>query len=206
MSSDVRLAPWMPAIRATANASPLGTAPSRNAATHSALSSTRPAAVAVRVVTSLAETSTIRASPAEVRWGNGASLISVDLLQQPDVDVVALGDLRDVLVEDDQGVGPGQVGEQVGAVTSRELDLPAAVLVESDDAAGQLTATGGRGNAVPGPAADGSPLVGGDAHQLADRGPDERFEGDERADRVARQHDHRCPVVADQPEPLRLAR
>src|SRR3954451_13849447 len=164
MSSDVRLAPWMPAIRATANASPLGTAPSRNAATHSALSSTRPAAVAVRVVTCLAETSTIRASPAAVRCGNGASLISVDLLQQPDIDVVALGDLRDVLVEDDQSVGSSRVGQQVRAVASRELDLPAVVLTESDDAAGQLAATGRRGDAVPGPAADRRPLVGGDAH------------------------------------------
>src|ERR1700760_1185898 len=66
--SGVRLAPWMPAIRATASASPLGTSPARNAATAAADSRTRPEAVAVRAVTSLADTSTIRACPDESRW------------------------------------------------------------------------------------------------------------------------------------------
>src|SRR5690606_21393729 len=68
--SGVRLAPWMPAIRATASASPLGTVPPRRASITSAETSTRPVAVAVRAVTSLAVTSTMRARPAESRWLN----------------------------------------------------------------------------------------------------------------------------------------
>ncbi len=64
----------MPAIRATANASPFGTVPSRSAARHSGLTRTVAAAVAVRAVTSLPETSTIRASPAAVRCGNGEAV------------------------------------------------------------------------------------------------------------------------------------
>src|SRR3984885_3097870 len=66
--SGVRLAPWMPAILATASASPLGTVPSRSAATAAADSSTRPDAVATRAVTSLADTSTMRACPTASRW------------------------------------------------------------------------------------------------------------------------------------------
>ena len=49
--SGVRLAPAMPAIRATAIASPFGTPVPRSRATTSGLTSTRPAAVATRAVT-----------------------------------------------------------------------------------------------------------------------------------------------------------
>jgi hypothetical protein len=59
--SGVRLAPAIPAMRATASASPLGTCPVRSAATASADSSTRPDAHATRAVTSLPDTSTMRA-------------------------------------------------------------------------------------------------------------------------------------------------
>jgi hypothetical protein len=62
--SGVRLAPAIPAIRATASASPFGTVPVRSAATASADNSTRPDAQAARAVTSLPDTSTIRAWPA----------------------------------------------------------------------------------------------------------------------------------------------
>src|SRR6185312_13997645 len=62
--SGVRLAPAIPAMRATASASPLGTSPARRAATARADSRTRPVAQAVRAVTSLPDTSTIRAWPA----------------------------------------------------------------------------------------------------------------------------------------------
>ena len=58
----------MAAILATARASPLGTVPSRRAATAAGESRTRPVAVALRAVTSFAETSTIRAWPDESRW------------------------------------------------------------------------------------------------------------------------------------------
>ena len=59
--SGVRLAPAIPAMRATASASPFGTVPDRSAATASADSSTRPDAHAARAVTSLPDTSTMRA-------------------------------------------------------------------------------------------------------------------------------------------------
>ena len=64
----MRLAAWMPAIRATASASPFGTPPSRSRATTAGETSTRPVAVAVRTVTSLPETSTIRAAPDSSTW------------------------------------------------------------------------------------------------------------------------------------------
>src|SRR4051794_18988396 len=60
----------IPAIRATANASPLGNAPSRNSRTTSALTMTRPQAVAVRTEMSLPETSTMRASPRSFKCVN----------------------------------------------------------------------------------------------------------------------------------------
>ena len=66
--SGVRLAAMIPATRATASASPFGTSPDLSSATTSADTSTRPDAVAVRAVTSLPETSTIRAAPASSTW------------------------------------------------------------------------------------------------------------------------------------------
>src|SRR3954466_8340983 len=71
--SGVRLAPAMPAIRATATASPFGTPDPRSSATTSGLTITRPAAVATRVVTHFSLTSTIRAAPASSTWVNRAS-------------------------------------------------------------------------------------------------------------------------------------
>ena len=65
--SGVRLAAWMPAIRATASTSPFGTVPSRSAATTSAEQRTNPRAVAARTVGCLAVTSTMRAWPASSR-------------------------------------------------------------------------------------------------------------------------------------------
>jgi molybdopterin-guanine dinucleotide biosynthesis protein A len=56
----------IPAIRATASTSPLGTSPERIRSAADVV--TRPLAVAVRVVTSRAATSTIRAWPASSRW------------------------------------------------------------------------------------------------------------------------------------------
>src|SRR3954447_18770343 len=66
--SGVRLAPAIPAIRATATASPFGIPSPRSSATTSGLTSTRPAAVATRVVTAFSETSTIRAAPCSSTW------------------------------------------------------------------------------------------------------------------------------------------
>ena len=68
ISDGVCLAPMIPAIRATASASPFGTPSPRSSATTSADTSTRPDAVAVRAVTSLPDTSTIRAAPDSSTW------------------------------------------------------------------------------------------------------------------------------------------
>ena len=61
------MAAAMPATRATASASPLGTVPSRSAATVLGEQATKAVALAVRTVGVLAETSTIRAAPASSR-------------------------------------------------------------------------------------------------------------------------------------------
>jgi hypothetical protein len=66
--SGVRLAPMMPATRATASASPLGSASRRSSEMTSAVVCTVPAASADRTDTDLAETSTIRAAPDESTW------------------------------------------------------------------------------------------------------------------------------------------
>ncbi len=72
--SGVRFAPAIPAMRATATASPLGTPVPRSSATTSGLTSTRPAAVATRVVTAFSLTSTIRAAPVSSTWVRRFSL------------------------------------------------------------------------------------------------------------------------------------
>ena len=72
----MRLAAWIPAIRATDKASPLGTVPARSAATAPAESRTLPAAVAERTVTSLAETSTMCADPSARRWFSCGSVMT----------------------------------------------------------------------------------------------------------------------------------
>jgi hypothetical protein len=74
-NSAVRLTPPIPAIRATANTSPFGTAPSRSAAITCGAHRTSPVAVASRTVGSFAVTSTIRAWPVASRWVNGCSVI-----------------------------------------------------------------------------------------------------------------------------------
>src|SRR4051812_28332629 len=73
--SGVRFAAMMPASRATPRASPLGTPEPRNSTTTSAETSTRPAATATRCVTSLSETSTIRAAPDSSTCVNRGSVI-----------------------------------------------------------------------------------------------------------------------------------
>src|SRR5580765_1117961 len=128
MSSGVRLAAWIPAIRATASASPLGTLPVRSAATASADRCTVAAAVAVRAVTCLADTSTIRASPAAERCGSppgdssepAGSVISI-VLEEPHLDVVAGADLGRLRRQQHQAVRLGQLAEQVRPVAADQL-------------------------------------------------------------------------------------
>src|SRR4051812_47086325 len=66
--SGVRFAAAMPAMRATASASPLGRPSRRSSAMTSGVVTKRPAARASRAVTSLADTSTMRAAPAASTW------------------------------------------------------------------------------------------------------------------------------------------
>ncbi len=65
--SGVRLAAMMPAVRATPNTSPLASCPARTAASVDGFILRVTCATASRTVSPLAETSTIRASPAGVR-------------------------------------------------------------------------------------------------------------------------------------------
>src|SRR5665811_2221084 len=75
IKSGVRFVAMIPATRATPRASPLGTPSPRSNPRTTALTSTRPRAVAERTVTSLPEMSTIRAAPLSstcVRRGSSA--------------------------------------------------------------------------------------------------------------------------------------
>ena len=64
---DESIAAEIPAMRATANTSPLGTVPSQSRATVSGAHLTKPRAVAERTVGVFSVTSTIRACPTESR-------------------------------------------------------------------------------------------------------------------------------------------
>ena len=68
ISAGVCLAPMIPAIRATASASPFGTPSPRSSSRTRAETTTLPVATATRSVTSLADTSTIRAAPESSTW------------------------------------------------------------------------------------------------------------------------------------------
>src|SRR5215204_6909820 len=146
MRSGVFFAAWMPAILATASASPFGTVPSCSAATHSALSNTRPAAVAERAVTALPETSTIRASPVPLRCGKRLSLTAIPessrrLVKQPYVDVEPSAHELDVFRQEHQRIRASKIGEQMRAVSTCEFSLSATPAIYSHDAAGQLQPT-----------------------------------------------------------------
>ena len=120
--SGVRLAPWMPAIRATASASPLGTSPARSAATAAADSRTRPDARAVRALTSLPETSTIRACPAESRCVSSGAAPLGSSRQDQNLGAVPLVHLDHPLGHDDQRVGPAQGGDLVRTLAGQRGD------------------------------------------------------------------------------------
>ena len=66
--SGVRLAAMMPAVRATPSTSPFASWPARTAARVAAFIFRVTRATASRTVSALVETSTIRASPAGVKW------------------------------------------------------------------------------------------------------------------------------------------
>src|SRR5690348_2642602 len=68
MSSAVRLAAMTPASSAVLITDPFGVVPARTCAIVSVVHFTKPAAVAVRAVTSLSDTSTMRARPVSSMW------------------------------------------------------------------------------------------------------------------------------------------
>ncbi|CAI8809864.1 hypothetical protein EMIT0196P_20072 [Pseudomonas chlororaphis] len=71
----MRLAAWIPAMRATANTSPLGWPPPTISRAVSARICTQASATASRKVTCLSVTSTMRARPRESRWVSTASFM-----------------------------------------------------------------------------------------------------------------------------------
>ncbi len=118
--SGVRFDPAMPAMRATASASPLGTLPSRNARTAALDSRTRPDARACRAVTSLPDTSTMCAAPVSSTWVSRPELMAPcsisgrahDISRQAhDLRFLARFEPLDLLGNDDEGVGASQSGE-----------------------------------------------------------------------------------------------
>src|SRR5215217_4417410 len=200
----------MPAIRATASASPLGTVPSRSAATHSALSSTRPAAVAERAVTALSETSTMRASPAALRCGKRPSLTATPqsawrLVEQPYVNLLTGGNELGVFRQDHQPVRSGKIAEQMGTVSTGKLHLPVSQASGPDDAPGQLQTTRNGLHVMGRCAFHHRPHVRASTDQLANDRAYEGLERHEGTHRVAGKHDHRNSIMADQSEALRLA-
>ncbi len=78
ISSWVRLAAWMPAIRATAKTSPLGWPPSWISCRVSGRMRTTASAVASREVTAFSVTSTMLARPWESRWVSTWVLLEED--------------------------------------------------------------------------------------------------------------------------------
>src|SRR5579863_1056507 len=213
--SGVRLAPAIPAILATASASPLGTAPARSAATASAASSTRPVAQAERAVTSLPDTSTIRAWPALstcVRRPGDAISLTLPLYfyaertvvarraqpcvrsgQDEDVGALARGHLDHPFGHDDQRVGLAQRGHLMRALASQRLDPPGRAVQHP----AQERAPPGRGAQRPGHLSldhlQAEAVIG---LQRGQRGPDEDLERHIRADRVAGQREDRHLTVA----------
>ena len=213
--SGVRLAAMIPAIRATPSASPFGTPSPRSSATTSAETMTRPAAVAVRAVTSLPDTSTIRAAPEASTW---VSPVAGDSEGSAACDIRSSDPARArrrsppastaVVVSDDhdQGVGLRQAADQVRAVPSDRRDL-SAVAGHLEDA--RARTAGGRSETEKPSVSSRSherSSVRKLAHHPADRRQHEDLERDVRRHRVAGQREDRGVVLADRAEALRLAR
>ena len=72
ISSEVRLAAMMPAMRAAPSTSPFLALPETIRSSVALVMTTRPSATAMRSVAALAETSTIRASPDASIWVRAA--------------------------------------------------------------------------------------------------------------------------------------
>ena len=93
----------------------MGTPSPRSSSTTSAETRTLPLAVAVRAVTSLPDTSTMRAAPDSSRWVKPSVMPLLSPVQEEHRHLVALVDAGDALGQHDQRVGLGQAGDQVRA-------------------------------------------------------------------------------------------
>ena len=104
---------------------------------------------------------------------------------EDDVDVGAGGEVGDDLGDDDQAVGPREVGHQVGT-RAADLRHQAAVVAAAQEL--PLAGRGAQGTDQPG--GDVQPVGGGVPEGPAERRPHEDLEGDEGAHRVPGQgHD-----------------
>ena len=196
----------IPASRATARVSPLGTPAPRSSATTSAETSTRPDAVAERVVTSLADTSTIRAAPDSSMWvSRPVGHRSSGLLQHQHLDGLPRLDRRRRPRAPRSGSWP-RPGHRPGASpappTGATYGPARRPRPRRDGTAGDPPATTATSVSRARDRRDGVRLL---AHQLAQRGQHEDLEGDVGRHRVARQREDRDPVLADPAEALRLA-
>src|SRR4051794_33751947 len=203
--AGVCLAPMIPARRATARVSPLGSPAPRSRSTTSAETRTRPAATASRAVASLPETSTMRAAPDSSTWVSLSAMGLLEVLVERQHGHCLTGlDRGHGLVHHDQGVGLRQVADHVRALgADRRHGQPP--LDHREDAARVLPPTARRGECVGEDGVRRRPEVRRTAHHPAQRREDELLEGDVRRHRVARQGDDRDLVLADRAEALRLA-
>src|SRR3954464_3905236 len=138
ISAPVRLAAWMPAMRATPRTSPLGASPAATAAAVSDVIRTNARATARLRVTSLDDTSTIRAAPDSsrcVRGSGGNALRCLDQVAHA-VDVAGAQQLDRVgLAVDDA------LEERLAVLVGLERALrPAAHVVEHHGQLGVLLA------------------------------------------------------------------
>ena len=187
--SGVRLAPAMPAIRATATASPFGTPVPRSRATTSGLTSTRPAAVATRVVTAFCADVDHPGRPGLVdvgqpRFGHwSAPSISTTSTSAPAGSSVT-----------SSGTTTRQLARarwatrcEPGPPTWETWPPPYRPRRNCRRPAGERSGPVSRAGHV-------QPVGGGVAQRAPQRRAHEDLEGDERADRVAGQGHHRDAV------------
>src|SRR3954467_11053049 len=131
MSDGVCFAPMMPARRATASVSPLGTPAPRSRSMTSPETRTRPPATASRAVTSLPDTSTMRAAPDSSTWVSSAIRAPPGglelLVERQHGHCLTGGDRGHGLRDDDERVGLRQVTDQVRPLRADRGDCESAV-------------------------------------------------------------------------------
>src|SRR3954453_14973046 len=203
--SGVRFAAMIPAIRATESASPLGSAPSRSSRTTSALTTTRPRAVAVRTATSLPDTSTMRASPRSFKCVKSVTPgldSTLSPFEQHGRDDRACFQLRLRFRHNHERVGAGQRGDQVRTAAADRTD-DVLTLLDRDPRAGIRALARRRRPRLGEPRTHRRPVQRLDAEHPSQRRPHEHFERHVGTHRVARQPEERRLVRTDDTEALR---